>query len=266
MKRIAWHKAVVVLLLTLAACDDRANVQTTCEPECVAPTPACDEANDTCVGCLQNTDCQDPTASRCGSDHSCQPCGADTDCAHLGNLDLCIDGRCGECTIDTEADQCGDNSCNPATLQCTDTERGTVGVCEPCMADSECEEPDTHRCVPMHFKGTSRASGYCLEIFDVTCPLPYGVQITDSSLSGASEDAYCGVNQDLTTCEAVNAGSAANPCEEDDECGADSLDDGLCRTIGVVKRCTYECSLPEECPSGRTCNATPDPDYCDNPT
>lgn len=230
---------------------------------CEAPTPVCDEASDTCVGCLQNTDCQEPTASLCDSNHSCQPCGADADCAHLGDLNLCIDGRCGECTLATEADQCGDTSCNPATLECTDTERASVDICQSCVADSECDDDGAY-CVPMRFspedEDVTELGGFCLKEEPAEpCPIPYRTGIQRTTLSGLEGKTFCGVAEPLTTCRAVlDLIEEVDPkvCGTDTQCGVTDLDDGLCRQIsglGTGTFCTYACQAADQCPGGKPC-------------
>lgn len=77
-----------------------------------------------------------PSACDAGS---CSPCQTNDDCSHLTDTTVCdVDaGQCVQCTVAEEA-VCGGTSCNPATNTCTNTELGSVGSCEPCVADSEC--------------------------------------------------------------------------------------------------------------------------------
>ncbi len=259
--------------------------------ECASPTPACDVVAVMCVECTQTLDCSNESASRCNTEeHTCSACQDNADCEHIEGSPYCNasthrcvpcdctddakpvcepdSGDCVECTIATEADQCGEHSCNPATFQCTGTERGTVITCGPCVADSECAS--THRCIPMHFKGTPREGGYCLQLVsEGTCTRPYTSGVVAESLSGAGEAEYCGINQDLVTCEAAHDGVVAKGCSANTDCGAEGLDDGLCRDFGglVGSICTYECSVATECSNGQICpDKAPDPDYCDNPS
>src|SRR5690606_16514751 len=144
----------------------------TCSPACSGDTPVCDEAEKECVGCLKEADCSgdkshcnvatstcvacldteqctDAAASGCTAGE-CGKCSVNDDCKHITDKGICDEGACVECTVEDES-ACGMNSCNPATNTCTMTERGKVQVCEPCVADSECETD--HLCVPLNYKG-----------------------------------------------------------------------------------------------------------------
>jgi hypothetical protein len=181
-----------------------------------------------------------------------------------------------QCTVADES-ACGGKSCNPATKACTNTTRGSVGYCKPCVADSECfggdkADPDA-RCVPMEFNGVPRPGGFCLKRVAKTCPTSiYKFPISTASLSGASKEAYCGIAQSLTRCEAVLdlVASVACPDGLDASCGCPRDKDGkctapgqggLCETVGVDdKRCTYPCGAVSDCPGGKTC--TSEQPYC----
>jgi hypothetical protein len=193
---------------------------------------------------------------------------SDGDCMHLAGAQVCSSGTCVQCTPANET-ACGANSCNPATHQCTTTPRGSVDTCEPCVADSECtggnqSDPD-QRCVPMEFQTVLRAGGFCLRRGSKTCTNPYQIPITAVSLSGAASEAYCGINEDVTRCEAVLdlVHSRACPDGQDSSCGCardtdgkctESGHGGLCRTVGLnPKQCTYECGTDNQCPAGLTC-------------
>jgi len=63
----------------------------TTRDDCMAPTPACDTANSTCVQCLANDDCTASTAPICSPTHTCGGCRFHSDCASL----TCMpDGSC----------------------------------------------------------------------------------------------------------------------------------------------------------------------------
>ncbi len=227
--------------------------------------------------CLDNVQCGESTASWC-DDNTCAPCQTNDDCAHLAGTTVCnVDaGQCVQCTPADEG-VCGGTSCNPATNTCTTTELGTVDDCQPCQADSECigntEAEPLRRCVPMEFKGEVREQAYCLKRQATGCERPYGVLITTSSVSGAPEEAYCGIGQQNVTCEAVTDMLRARSCPGgmDTECGCPRDEDGncttqgeggLCRTVGAfANRCTYQCGTDDQCPDATTC-ANQDPDFC----
>ncbi len=260
-------------------CDPAAHQCVECleTDDCEAPTPVCDTEQQVCAECLDNTHCTEPTASWC-DDNSCAPCQTNADCAHLTGTTVCdVDaGQCVQCTIAEEA-VCGGTSCNPATNTCTATDLGTVGSCEPCVADSECignaDEEPIRRCVTMEFNGEPREKAYCLKLPSAGCERPYLVPVVAPSVSGAAEETYCGIDQERVTCEAVLDLFQSKGCPggEDAECGCPrDLDGncttagagGLCRTVGLANnRCTYQCGNLDQCVTGLTC-ADQDPDFC----
>ena len=79
---------------------------------CTGATPTCDEATYTCVGCLQNADCQDPNTPFCeAASKTCRPCQADDECA-TGHCDFLDDGHEGQCVAcNADADCEADNTC-----------------------------------------------------------------------------------------------------------------------------------------------------------
>lgn len=222
--------------------------------------------DNTCVACDGNEDCTEVEASLCTAGNECTGCGGDDDCTHLTATPVCDEASntCVACTIDTEAARCGANSCDPARGMCTTTPRTSVGPCEACVADSECIVAG-NRCVPMEFMGTARAGGYCLAPVAGGCTRPFGVPTpARASLSGATAEAYCGISEGVTTCEAVLDLVDDAECTNSDACGVAGLDDGRCETVnGFAGRCTYTCSLSNNCPTGAACPGTDS--YCGAP-
>lgn len=265
--------------------------QERCDPACAAPKPICDEANRTCVECLEHddcsagqkskcnnanacvecldaaTDCVNASASRCDGG-ACVKCTTNDDCDHIAGKGVCDVGTCVACTVADDA-ACGTKSCNPATKSCTQTTKGTIATCKPCLADSECvggnqADPDT-RCVPMEFQGAPRPGGFCLRRAAKACSRPYTIGIAAKSLSNAAAENYCGIDQQNVTCEAVVDLVDSRTCagQPDTACGCIRDMDGacmaagkggLCRDFAVVQdRCTYQCGTTDDCPIGRTC-------------
>jgi hypothetical protein len=237
---------------------------------CTGDTPHCDPTTNLCVTCLQNPDCTTPSASRCDSSHTCSPCEDSDDCAHISEKHVCDAGTCVQCTPSTESSACGQTSCDPATKTCTATARGSVGICLPCLADSECiggnqADPD-QRCVPLLFQDVPRPGGFCLTRGIRTCSRPYKTLITAESLSGAEPEIYCGIAQSVTRCEAVLdfVNSEACPDGLDSQCGCARDEDGnciesglggLCRLVGLdPNRCTYQCGTNDHCPTATVCS------------
>lgn len=241
------------------------------DEHCGGTTPFCDSAAQNCVECLQNEDCTDAEAARC-SNGTCSACSTKSHCRHIEGANVCDDETCVECTVVDET-ACGANSCDPATARCTTTPRGSVGLCQRCVADSECSGgdravPDT-RCVPLEFERSALPGGYCLRRFSAAsaCPRPFSQMAQQvESLSGAAQEHYCGLDTQVTRCEAVLdlVNAARCPNGEDSACGCPrdaagnctgSGTGGLCRTVdGVANSCTYACGTVSDCPSGKSCS------------
>jgi hypothetical protein len=119
------------------------------ENTAVCPTdqPLCSAAHE-CVTCVEHRDCKTEAAPTCSAGE-CVACSNDEGCADRGKICNFRTGECASCTVEREEERCGFNSCDPQTLTCTRTRRESVTICEPCVADSECETD--HRCIPMHF-------------------------------------------------------------------------------------------------------------------
>jgi len=228
--------------------------------------PACLEDN-TCAQCAESDDCTDPEASVCNDQNECVACTDDDGCSHFDDTKHCLaeTNTCVQCTIELETDKCGAKSCDPATHACTDTTRNTVETCESCVADSECIA--NHHCVPMEYKGAERG-GYCLETTEGGCSEPYATTLSGRvTMSGTNGLSFCGIKEQLTTCEAVLALVAGKKCPQgDSECP----EGGVCRKVGNLSdnRCTYECTgvvqclentaPPQDDPDpGSTCNYGP---------
>ena len=258
------------------ACDTSTNECVECtegeSDACMGETPLCDADANLCVGCLAAADCPDAAESRCTDAKECAPCVDSGDCAHIAGKNVCDNGLCVQCTVSTEATACGLNACDPATKTCTETERGSVGICLPCAADSECAGGDLsdpeQRCVPMEFQAVPRPGGFCLRRASKTCSRPYQIPITAPSLSGADPETYCGIDTATTRCEAVLDLVNSRECMSgmDSSCGCLRDQDGnctevgqggLCRTVGVnANQCTYPCGVINHCPTGTTCAGT----------
>lgn len=263
-----------------------------CAGACAAPTPVCDESDDSCVECLGEADCTgsekkcDTEARECaeclGSEHctnpaaakcaggACVECEANVDCGHIEGKGVCDSGTCVECTVADET-ACQGKSCSPTTKACTTTSAGSRDLCEPCIADSECiggnqADPDA-RCVAMEFQGTARPGGFCLKRVAKTCARPFQTPTTGVSLSGAASEQYCGIDEDSTRCEAVLDLLASMACADGMDISCGCLRDqngectntgagGVCRTVGVnANQCTYACGVTNDCPTGKTCTA-----------
>ncbi len=256
---------------------------------CPSHVPVCNAG--LCIGCDGNEDCARfgegskcnaagacvtcLDASECASDQACvagtcaADCVAHADCAGRADRPSCDvkTGDCVGCTPDSEEVACGLNSCDPSSLQCTSTPRGSRGLCMPCVADSECAtiaDTGTLRCVELHYESASRGR-YCLVDRSTTsggiCPNRFAEPIEVSSVGGVAAT-YCFPPETLTTCEAI-LDFGATGCDSDAQCGADDLgSDGLCRDDGAGKMCTYGCGRDIDCPAGFVCNDSGATSYC----
>ncbi len=269
----------VLCPLDKPVCNDESQcVECTADDQgyCTERALICDTESSTCVECLGDSDCTATDAARCDMDaHECKPCNDGTQCSNVdslpGDANACDDGVCVECTPETETMTCPDgDSCNPVTNACSGIPEGDRETCELCVSDRDCGE-EGNRCLPMTYDGQrypNQESGFCLKSIDLggSCTNPYRIVITRTSLSGAESDDYCGINEDLATCQAVRALLADAPCDpvnEDQDCPQPA---GLCRELpGMLNRCTYLCSSVVECVSspapGSSCGSDSDA-YC----
>jgi hypothetical protein len=227
----------------------------------------CDDREDSktegsCVQCRKHSDCKESDAPQCEKSE-CVPCTEDDACQGRRGTPICnVDGgekqagRCVQCTPMNEI-ACGDNVCDAQKLTCADIPKAMTGICQPCIADSQCL--DDHRCVELRFKGEIRGH-YCLKRMSANCVEPFTATVESGSISGAISEAYCGINENQTTCEAVDDAIHSKQCEEADDCGI-QMGDGLCeRVSGQPNRCTYGCGVAAQCPTGLRCGS--DEHYC----
>jgi len=242
--------------------DGHTCVECNVEDDCDG-TEQCKPSTNECVQCLADSDCTSAGAAKCNlTTNTCIPCDDNAQCTGVMDgataLGVCSSGTCVECTVADET-ACSGNSCNPATTRCTNTPLASRQPCEQCRADSECAG-GVYDCVPMNFNGTPRPGGYCLRRKGNTdCGRPLSVLIAAVSLSGTAGMDYCGLDETLTTCEAVLARTTGVTCENGQGggnsalCGAPGLDDAVCATVGGNDfRCTYPCSEVTECPGTST--------------
>jgi hypothetical protein len=112
----------------------------------------------------------------------------------------------------------------------------------------------------MTYKGAPRDKAYCLRRVAAVCSEPYAISYAAGSLSGATSEQYCGINQDgglkpetSVTCEAVRDLIGNKSCTSDADCGGG--EGGLCKTVGPFpNKCSYSCATDSECPSTRSCD------------
>lgn len=216
----------------------------------------------TCVQCAgaKRTACGEDRPACNATTFSCETCKADSDCSRFNKVCDEASARCVACTVDTEAARCGNRSCNPATFACTQTPRGSVEACSPCVADSECMTD--HRCIALNFRGEA-LGGYCLrrEPTGSGCAQPYPIRITRASLSRAPSANYCGFSEERTSCDAIRALLTNKGCPGGaTECEAEGA---VCGTVGTfIQRCSYTCTGSAECPAFAPCPTSGTNLYC----
>lgn len=202
-----------------------------CGSACSGETSFCDLNRGQCVQCLESAHCSNPSEPSCISG-TCSPCTENGDCADVAGRNVCHlqTATCVACTIGN-TESCGDFSCDLQSNTCTTTKKGSVGVCEPCRANSECKID--HGCAPVWFQGEPR--GYtCLKLEVRGCVPPLTVATPLRVSPGGSLGLeYCGVNEDKTTCEAALDAAAMKICASPSDCGVAGLDDSVCTSQGV---------------------------------
>ena len=215
----------------------------------------CNAATNLCVECTTNEHCPDPDASVCNVEtNACQSCQTNDDCRGIAAGDVCFDESCVECTSEDDS-ACGGNSCDPVAFSCTNTERGSVQLCEPCKADSECMNlvgSTTRRCIVLP---QSEDEAYCFgEPADTLgCTGPFPISLRGNTRSGHSGDRHCIIRSSVTTCEAVRSFFSAELCGRDDRSDpfACAQEGAHCGTVdGNAGRCTIGCLGPADCPAG----------------
>lgn len=240
-----------------------------CDPECGGEEQFCVDGQ--CVQCRDTNDCS-AEQGQC-VDGTCTGCTSDDHCAgRTDGRNVCHQdsGECVECTLGSDA--CDDGqTCNLLTSQCVDIVPGSREICEPCTNDLQCA--DGAKCVPLQYKGSPHepagpGSGYCLQPAppEDPCPRPYTTVLARETVNNPLvEGVYCGIDENLSTCEAVLALFAEQPCAAGMD--RDCPEGGICRTsAGVGSRCTYACDADSDCldkPNEDTCRTGTGTDrYC----
>ena len=157
-------------------------------------------------------------------------------------LGICDVGTCVECT-GPQRGACGTNVCNSRTRLCSNNLAGSATTCATCVSDAQCE-PDA-RCVQQVFGGTV-IGDFCLPIpTGGSCNgvRPFVGLVTVATLDSATPTGVCTLR--ATTCPGLN--DAAEPCDQDADCGAAGAADGLCVEFGGDNQCTTPCSSPNDC-------------------
>ena len=212
-----------------------------------------------CVECLTDDHCPADRPSCSSSTYTCGGCATSTECERFSSerRDLCDSGSgaCVQCVLGDESRCSGIETCDLTTGDCAFVRQHTLRQCDPCTNDRQC--PEDYGCVPMFFDGGTRESHYCLKLESAGCREPFAVMAEPRTSISGYTDFYCGLNEDLQTCEAVMAVFDGDRCDTDAECPQPG---GLCRLLrGLGYVCTYPCADSFEC------YASPGVDLCGRP-
>jgi hypothetical protein len=164
----------------------------------------------------------------------------------------------------------GSNTCDLVAKECVNVAPGSVQNCVACTNDEQCAAG--HRCIAMDFEGSPHGH-FCLAEPAPTCAQPFAVGLNKPSINGAPAATYCGIEEDLATCEAVRSlvnnwyctGTEAM-CSQLQGGNEVPVPGALCRQVGLLGlRCTYACGTASECPSTgppASCGGSPTPTWC----
>ena len=221
-----------------------------CGGACSGDTPLCDETSMECVACLGDGDCDDPAAAKCDAG-SCVACDDSAQCTGVTGTEVCEAGTCVECTVD-DASAC-DDTCDLLALECVDVAAGSVGNCKACSNDDQCGAG--HRCIPLDFEGSAHGH-YCLAEPDPTCARPFQKAVNKASVNGVAATDYCGIEEDLATCEAVLAlvqgwfcTGTDGMCSEMEGGTEMAVPGAVCQPVDLGgDACTYGCNGVQQCP------------------
>jgi hypothetical protein len=255
-----------------------------CSGTCGGTTPFCRTSDDTCVACLEatdcdgannacvdgeclpcdsNDDCEDLAAAQCNTTtNTCEACTGNAACTGRTGTEVCAAGECVECSAADET-ACGANVCNLLTSECeTAVTPGSVALCGACTNDRACMTGQV--CAPTEFpvgSGTE-VGNFCLWRLDAApgpagaCSRvpPYGREDPVMTVSGVSTS-VCGPA--VSTCtallnfRAIPCGTAGTmpPATPEAACGIPAVDDGFCRVRDAASnRCTVACTTYDDCP------------------
>ncbi|QQR88921.1 MAG: hypothetical protein IPJ88_11905 [Myxococcales bacterium] len=223
--------------------------------------PLCDESSGQCGECTSSADCTNEATARCdAATLSCVACQESSDCAGITGKTAC-DVSAGVCKTACSEDldaACGGKVCDVTQVTCSEFDPDDAENCQACVADAQCKA--NHKCVPMQYGDPPEFHGnYCLKIANGDCVEPFQTVldlVSVSSADGSAPGTFCGINQELATCEAILAWN--KPCTEDGKCTIDDVETdtlgAICRKVGGSdNRCTYPCGDSADCNPTRVC-------------
>jgi hypothetical protein len=246
-------------------CADACNVTDDCDAGFVCSAGACVPGDH--PQCESDDDCRFP-ASRCNDDGVCVGCLEQDDCGNFGFT--CLDDQQCHPACNGQGDCFGGQVCaDDDSNACVDcNEDGDCGAGEVCAAHgcvasvaddplcSDCDVADDvcgegNLCVLRQIADGVRESACGIDCSDDgACPQAFACELVVRA--GRAVGAQC-VPQSrvvpVQTCVSVRDARADAACVNDDDCGADNVDDGSC-VDGV---CSLPCSVAEDCFAGEAC-------------
>lgn len=221
------------------------DTRATC-PACTDPSrPHCDPETNTCVACVEASQCTAEPGAVCLSG-VCRPCVTNTQCMAQRALPFCrADGACVACTAPTD--------CPAETPYCS-----AEGTCAECRSESDCSDQ-----APLCAEGScqSCARGGCSpaqevrELYAAQCEGATR-QEGSSSLADAFEGLLCSTQADLFPLfgvleSAVTAGRVSIDESGFDACRAAMTDSACADLLRGNVTLGGTCTASFECESGR---------------
>jgi hypothetical protein len=182
------------------------------------------------------------------------------ECTAAGLGDGCLpDGTCVEC--DEHAD-CGGPGCDPRTNLCSTNRAGSVGQCQACLTDLDCDAGSGCVVVSFPVDGGVEIGTYCA--LDCSDPGGLPVDVYCSSNVGRGNTCHSIQPRDRESAESAFCVPATTTCEgylAHDRPGCEGLQ-GTCSHDGdgddadgtcAGGTCTYPCNDDADCPGGYDC-------------
>lgn len=213
--------------------------------------------------CTGDDECTSAEAARCDlTTNQCMPCTSSTQCEGVAGAEVCVtaanDDDRGLCVGCLDSADCAPNqTCDLLERTCVSVMPGTVGTCGACTNDDQCM--GSHGCIPMDFPTGTLFGHYCIQDgAKLPCNAnPFRDAKTATSLNGVTSDQYCTIDENSTTCEAVNAlrnnwtcSGVNGMCRPEGASDDVPVPGAICRDFNAnnLNRCTYACGGAIDCP------------------
>jgi len=217
-----------------------------CKEQSHCPGAYCDASTHTCVQCLNDGNCQDPSNPTCTAG-VCGPCSSGSTVCHdnFPALPVCSGGHCVECAQHSDCDQ------SSSTPVCETSSK----TCVECIDHSHClDDPTQPRCSGNTCQGCN--SGFCSGTLDQCSTSGECVECTDDDHCDDVSVPFCG------------SGGLCQPCPGDQFC-IDKYEGDLNHCIsGTCVECNVsgDCTGGEYCSSEKTCVECTQDSECPSPS